>query len=137
MQAFFKEHASGFHTVEPHKVWEEYTKEYYRMDTYYGKVRVYVTTSVQAKFTIAFIASCMRYELQTVAKELNRSTTEIIQDMNQLYMTRFGESYVPVQGLFGRQEYVFKSLGSSSDILKDIAKDENDRIAGRKPTPRH
>ena len=35
MQVFFKEHATGFHTVEPHKVWQEYTKEYYRMDTYY------------------------------------------------------------------------------------------------------
>ena len=35
MQAFYKEHSNGFHTVEPHKVWEEYTKSYYLMDTYY------------------------------------------------------------------------------------------------------
>lgn len=35
MQAFFKEHSAGFHTMEPAKVWKEYTTEYYIMDTYY------------------------------------------------------------------------------------------------------
>ena len=35
MQAFFKEHSAGFHTVEPRNVWKEYTEEYYKMDTYY------------------------------------------------------------------------------------------------------
>ena len=35
MQAFYKEHAAGFHTVEPERVWKEYTSEYYLMDTYY------------------------------------------------------------------------------------------------------
>lgn len=35
MQDFFKEHSAGFHTVEPKKVWKEYTTEYYMMDTYY------------------------------------------------------------------------------------------------------
>jgi len=35
MQSFFKEHSSGFHTVEPKKIWKEYTEEYYIMDTWY------------------------------------------------------------------------------------------------------
>lgn len=35
MQAFFAEHSAGFHTVEPHRIWQEYTSDYYRMDTYY------------------------------------------------------------------------------------------------------
>lgn len=35
MQAFFTEHSAGFHTVEPHKIWKEYTSDYYQMDTYY------------------------------------------------------------------------------------------------------
>ena len=35
MQAFFLEHAAGFHTVEPFKIWKEYTTDYYKMDTYY------------------------------------------------------------------------------------------------------
>ncbi len=35
MQAFFKEHTTGFHSAEAKKVWKEYTSEYYVMDTYY------------------------------------------------------------------------------------------------------
>ncbi len=35
MQTFFLDHSAGFHTVEPHKIWKEYTSDYYRMDTYY------------------------------------------------------------------------------------------------------
>lgn len=35
MEDFYKAHADGFHTVEPQKVWLEYTTEYYKMDTFY------------------------------------------------------------------------------------------------------
>lgn len=35
MQQFFKDHSAGFHIVEPHRIWKEYTTEYYKMDSYY------------------------------------------------------------------------------------------------------
>lgn len=35
MQAFYKEHTTGFHSAEAKKVWKEYTSGYYVMDTYY------------------------------------------------------------------------------------------------------
>ncbi len=35
MQAFYKEHSLGFHSVDPKRIWKEYTTEYYKMDTYY------------------------------------------------------------------------------------------------------
>lgn len=35
MQAFYKAHSAGFHTVNPKEVWKEYTSTYYIMDTYY------------------------------------------------------------------------------------------------------
>lgn len=35
MQKFYLGHSAGFHTVEPAKVWQEYTKDYYQMDTQY------------------------------------------------------------------------------------------------------
>lgn len=35
MQAFYKEHTTGFHSAEAKNVWKEYTSEYYVMDTYY------------------------------------------------------------------------------------------------------
>lgn len=48
MQMFFKEHASGFHTVEPHKIWQEYTKEYYHMDTYYRQFHMRYADSLKS-----------------------------------------------------------------------------------------
>ena len=41
MQAFCKEHAAGFHTVDPAKVWKEYTTDYYRMDAFYREFHKY------------------------------------------------------------------------------------------------
>ena len=35
MQLFYRDHSRGFHTVDPQQLWQEYTKEYFRMDTYY------------------------------------------------------------------------------------------------------
>lgn len=35
MQAFYKEHITGFHSAEAKKVWKEYISDYYVMDTYY------------------------------------------------------------------------------------------------------
>lgn len=35
MQAFYHEHAAGFHLAQAKQVWEAYTNDYYKMDTYY------------------------------------------------------------------------------------------------------
>ena len=48
MQGFFYEHSAGFHTVEPKKVWKEYTDTYYLMDTYYRKFHLCFAKSLKA-----------------------------------------------------------------------------------------
>ena len=45
MQKFRKEHSGGFHTVEPCKVWEEYTSDYYMMDTFYRQFHKWFSAS--------------------------------------------------------------------------------------------
>lgn len=35
MQAFFQEHAAGFHLAQARQIWNAYTTDYYKMDTYY------------------------------------------------------------------------------------------------------
>ena len=37
MREFYYAHADGFHTIEPKKIWQEYTEEYYRFDTFYRR----------------------------------------------------------------------------------------------------
>jgi uncharacterized protein (TIGR02687 family) len=47
MQDFYKEHSAGFHTVEPKNVWKEYTKVYYKMDTYYRQFHLCFQKSLE------------------------------------------------------------------------------------------
>ena len=35
MQAFFHDHAAGFHLAQARQIWKAYTTDYYKMDTYY------------------------------------------------------------------------------------------------------
>lgn len=37
MELFRQEHGGGFHIVEPQKVWQLYTSDLYRMDSYYRR----------------------------------------------------------------------------------------------------
>jgi uncharacterized protein (TIGR02687 family) len=48
MQAFYHDHASDFHTVEPKTVWKKYTETYYKMDTYYRLFHLCFTRSLKA-----------------------------------------------------------------------------------------
>lgn len=48
MQAFYKEHADGFHTTDPKKVWKAYTDVYYKMDTYYRLFHLAFANSLKA-----------------------------------------------------------------------------------------
>ena len=72
MQAFFKEHSAGFHTVEPAKVWKEYTTEYYIMDTYYRKFHKIYSES-----------------LKNYHEELSDLFTHVMEKIEGLYTTWF------------------------------------------------
>ena len=48
MQEFYKNHADGFHTVEPHRLWAEYTTDYYQMDGYYRQFHKCYAESLKA-----------------------------------------------------------------------------------------
>ena len=72
MQAFFKEHSAGFHTVEPAKVWKEYTSEYYIMDTYYRQ------------FHKSYSESLKNYH-----EELSDLFTHVMEKVEGLYATWF------------------------------------------------
>ena len=72
MQAFFKEHSAGFHTVEPKKVWKEYTTEYYIMDTYYRE------------FHKTYSESLKNYH-----EELSDLFTHVMEKVEGLYSTWF------------------------------------------------
>ena len=72
MQAFFKEHSAGFHTVEPANVWKEYTTEYYIMDTCYRE------------FHKSYSESLKNYH-----EEISDLFTHVVEKVEGLYVTWF------------------------------------------------
>ena len=103
----------------------------------YGKVRVRFTEGVYARFMVGFIASVIRFEIEHAAKMVDRSTNEVVNEMNLLEMTNINGVYSYVHIENARQLEVLKQLNADEKVLDETVKDENDRINGHVPTPRH
>lgn len=52
MQQFYFDHVAGFHTVEPNKVWKEYTTDYYKMDSYYRMFHIAFGKSLNSLYPL-------------------------------------------------------------------------------------
>lgn len=48
MQQFFHDHATGFHLAQARKIWDAYTTDYYKMDTYYRQFHLCFDRSLTA-----------------------------------------------------------------------------------------
>ena len=103
----------------------------------YGKVRVRFTEGVYARFMVGFIASVIRFEIEQAAGKVDRSTNEVVSEMNLLEMTNINGVYSYVHIENARQLEVLKQLNADEKLLDETVKDENDRITGHVPTPRH
>ena len=103
----------------------------------YGKVRVRFTSGVYARFMVGFIASVIRFEIEQAARKVDRTTNEVVNEMNLLEMTNMNGVYSYVHIENARQLEILKQLNSDEKVLDETVKDENDRITGHVPTPRH
>ena len=103
----------------------------------YGKVRVHLTPGVYARFMVGFVASVIRFEMEQAGKKVDRTTNEVVSEMNLLEMTNMNGVYSYIHIENARQLEVFKQLNADETVLDDAVKDENDRITGHVPTPRH
>ena len=103
----------------------------------YGKVRIHFTPCVYARFMVGFIASVIRFEIEQAAIKIDRTTNEVVNEMNLLEMTNMNGVYSYIHIENARQTEVFKLLNADEKTLDDTVKDENNRITGHVPTPRH
>lgn len=98
----------------------------------YGVTRVHYTSGVRAKFTVGFIASVIRNELEQSAKKLGRTTNQMIQDIDQIEMQKLNDIYVYTHTESARTKAFFSNLNADIEkIIDNVVSDENDRIAGR------
>ena len=103
----------------------------------YGKVRVRYTPGVYARFMVGFVASVIRFEIEQAAIMVDRTTNEVVNEMNLLEMTNMNGVYSYIHIENARQLEILKQLNSDMTVLDETVKDENDRVTGHVPIPRH
>ena len=99
----------------------------------YGVVRVELTSSVYAKFMLAFLSSIIRFKLEEVAKKTGKQTTSIIRELDLIEMYNLNGVYTHVHNETSTQLNIFETLGKDHTYLDAIAKDENKRLKGVEP----
>ena len=103
----------------------------------YGVARVHYTQGVRARFSIGFIASVIRHEIEEAAKPLDRSVNQMVQELEKIEAQKINDIYTYTHTETIRQKSFFKALNADLKALVDESvKFENDRLAGRMPTPR-
>ncbi len=104
----------------------------------YGTTRVQYTAGVRAKFSVGFIASILRYEIEKAAKELDRNANQMIQELEKIEAQKLNGVYTYTHIENERTKAFFTILqASAAELIDDSVKYENDRLAGRMPAPRH
>lgn len=80
MQDFFLKHSAGFHEMDPHQIWQEYTDDYYRMDTYYRRFHMCFQSSLKVS--------------DPLLDDLFKQVTEIVEGMySHWYLGQLGENW--------------------------------------------
>lgn len=105
----------------------------------YGTIRVYRTPGVRAKFEVAFIAAAIRYKMEQAAEGLERTTNQMILEVDKLEMQKLNDVYTYTHIENKRQLEFLKALGAKKApaLIDECVKFENDRQAGRVAAPRH
>ncbi|MCC8098439.1 MAG: BREX-1 system phosphatase PglZ type A [Eubacterium sp.] len=115
MQDFFLKHADGFHTVEPEKIWKEYTKDYYRMDTYYRQFHLCFQNSLKAS--------------NPKLDDLFKQVTEKIEGLySQWFLGQLGENWSKAcEDNLARYGRILE-VPQQRDFYQSKVKPENNRI---------
>ena len=104
----------------------------------YGTMRVQYTAGVRARFTVGFIASILRYEIETAAANVERNTNQIVRELELIEAQKLNGAYAYTHTENARVKAFFASMSINAQTLIDESvKYENDRQAGRMPMPRH
>lgn len=104
----------------------------------YGTIRVQCTAGVRARFAVGFIASILRYEIEKVSKGLDRNANQMIQELEKVEAQKLNGVYTYTHVENERLKSFFRAMEADADeLIDDSVKFENDRLAGRIPTPRH
>lgn len=104
----------------------------------YGKIRVQYTSGVRARFAVGFIASILRFEIESGAKKVGKNTNQMIRELELIEAQKLNGTYTYTHIENDRLKAFFRYLKEDADrLIDESVKFENDRIAGRVPVLRH
>lgn len=104
----------------------------------YGTMRVHYTAGVRARFTVGFIATVLRYEIEKASKVLDRNANQMVQELEKVEAQKMNDVYAYTHVENERLKSFFRLLQADAvEIIDDSVKFENDRLSGRMPAPRH
>lgn len=104
----------------------------------YGVVRMQYTQGVRSKFMLGFVASILRYEIEQASKGTNKSDNQMVQELESVEAQKINDAYTLTHTENGYLKQFFKSMDADvNEITDESVKFENDRLAGRVPTPKH
>ncbi len=104
----------------------------------YGATRVNYTAGVRAKFAVGFIASILRYEMEEAAKAVERDTNQMIRELELIEAQKLNGTYAYTHVESDRIKSFFRFMSANAqNLIDESVRFENDRQAGRTPTPRH
>ena len=107
----------------------------FKTELEYDTTRIHFTSSLYSKFAVGFISSIIRYQMQLHARSIDQSTTNMIREMNMLSEIKINDVYTFSHIENKRQLSFLEFFGCSETLIDKCVKEDNDRIAGRRPTP--
>lgn len=115
MEEFSRTHAESFHTVLPKNVWEEYTKDYYKMDTFYRLFRNCYTRSLQS------YDGDLQEHFAAVAQRAEGMYT-------QWFLKNLGENWINAAGDDLAKDGYISSVPRQEDFYRTKVAPEGNRI---------
>ena len=90
--------------------------------------RVHKTEGIYSKFAVAFIASIIRYEIESACQKLALDTNPVIQGLEQISLLYSAEGkYEAVRNLSGDMKNLFAMYDTEQDDLERISREFNSR----------
>lgn len=115
IQAFYKEHAAGFHVAVSDKVWKEYTNTYYKMDTYYRL------------FHLNFIRSLDMPNPEL--DDLFKRSAEVVEGLyKQWFLGELGRNWTTVCADDLREHGKIPGVSQQTDFYREYVKNAGSRI---------
>lgn len=126
------------HFLYNSRVTSEITYRIVKTELGFGSVNVHYTQGVRARYMVAFISTIVRYFIEQAAKSQGKDVNQMVSELEKLEATKVNDTYTFSYEENDRIKGFFRALGTDPDkLLEESVSYENDRLAGRVPTPRH